>query len=144
MKKSREKLMLVLVVIVIFWVSGCSQVPTTILNVGDSSRFSDGEMLEAADLILNSRDDFIKNSRISHLTYDESESEGLILSYLPSFLESNSQYEQYEPENILFFSSKIKTGRDSGSLEPLSTYDEFYWILVKEHNWQIIYAGFLN
>lgn len=119
MKKSREKLMLVLVVIVIFWVSGCSQVPTTILNIGDSSKFSDGEMLEAADLILNSRDDFIKNSRISHLTYDESE--GLILSYLPSFLESNSQYEQYEPKNILFFSSKIKTSRDSGSLEPLST-----------------------
>lgn len=62
MKKSRGKLMLVLVVIVIFGVSGCSQVPTTFLNVGDSSKFSDGEMLEATDLILNSRDDFIKNS----------------------------------------------------------------------------------
>lgn len=117
-----------------------SRSPTVHENIGDSDKYSKKEIQESMSIVKENLKDSLKGSKLLTLTYDEKESNELTDNYLPT-LDVYSKAKKYD---TLILNSEIKTGQSSGSLDPQTTYKNYYWVLIKKERWEVIYAGFLN
>ncbi|WP_430610431.1 hypothetical protein [Enterococcus sp. DIV0876] len=109
-------------------------------SIGESDYYSKKEIKEAMDTVISTARKELSVADIVSLTYDSADCNRVIETIMPT-LEVDKTYSQ---SDALVINSEIKTKYSSGSLEPLSNYSNYYWILIKDDTWKIIYSGFLN
>lgn len=123
----------------LFLLTSCS--PKLEENIGVSEYFSATEIQAAIDTVKLEVDNYLLVADLTELTFDEDISQQIITEYLPTI-----ETIDYTNENTIVFYSEFQTKRSSGSLDPNTHYENYYWILTQQdnQNWQIIFNGFLN
>ncbi|MGX7245393.1 hypothetical protein ACWOC1_11185 [Enterococcus quebecensis] len=130
--------LLILSFSVYFLVSCSSPIKETI---GGSDKYSEDDIRSAMSVVKKDYNNFVKIAKPISLTFSNSNSELIERTFLPTL----SSYKSQKHEDIIVLNSDIKTNLFSGSLSPLTTYSNFYWILKRNgSNWTIIYGNFLN
>lgn len=105
-----------------------------------SDNYVETDIQQAMSSIESSLNDYLQSGKLYSLTFDEVKSEELISNYLPTL----DFYQEIKECETMFISSKIRTGMFTSSLNSLTTYENFYWIVVKKEQWEVFYGGFLT
>lgn len=110
-------------------------------NIERSDTYSVSDIEAAMSVVEKKYMEFITTARPISLTYNEKDSDRVIHDFLPTIVNGKSS----KGTEVIVLNSDIKTDLFSGSLSPLTTYSDFYWILEKsDSSWEIIYGHFLN
>ncbi|MEI5994386.1 hypothetical protein [Candidatus Enterococcus mansonii] len=103
-------------------------------KIGKSERHSKEDIEKAMSVVEKEYKEFITVGKPIVLTFDQDTSDSVLKEYSPK-----------SKSDLIVLNSDIKTTIFSGSLSPVSTYKDFYWILEREEdNWTILHGGFLN
>ena len=123
----------------LFLLTSCS--PKLEENIGVSEYFSATEIQAAINTVKLEADTYLSVADLTELTFDEDISQQIITDYLPTI-----ETIDYTNENTVVLYSEFQTKGSSGSLDPNTHYENYYWVLTQQDNqdWEIIFNGFLN
>lgn len=100
------------------------------VRLGESTAFSERELLEAADCVKRKFVTF-KGCKMSELWYDEATSNAYAAGYLEN---GKGAVNGVLPENVVVFKSSFKADRwgGDGSFAPNGDYPDWNWILIRD------------
>ena len=139
MKKS---ISILLVLVMMVSLVACSKEKETtdneiVIEVGESSKFSDDEIKSAIALV---EEDFdFEGASLKKLWYDEEKSNSMVDDYLESGKGSEKSVTE---DNVIVILSRFDVDKDSENpvLNPGETYDDYNWILIRndeDSKWEI-------
>lgn len=136
---------LVVVIVFVIVISTTKQGGITdnvVVNIGESSKFTEEEINKAVDCIIN---DFnFSGCTLTKIWYDEEKSNSAVEGYLQY---GNGSVNGVNPENVIILLSNFDVD-DSGddlTLNPNSTYTNYNWVLIrasKRSKWRIDDCGY--
>ncbi|MGN9166254.1 DUF4829 domain-containing protein [Tissierellaceae bacterium HCP3S3_D8] len=108
-----------------------------IIDIGESTKFTEEEITEAIDLVKDSFD--FPACTLTKVWYDKEKSDSLVTMYLENGKGLGSGI---KPENVIVLLSNfdVDGSGDNPVLNPNSTYEDYQWILIRDSevsNWVI-------
>lgn len=135
--KINKKLIVIILTLILF-LFGCNQGKTIGVNIhlDESKHYSEAEILQAVDQILDQFEKGFDGCTMMRLVYDEEKSNA----------EASGWAEQYDAEEAIIFYSSFETEENAGkgSLEPNSIYEGWKWVLTRNsgEKWKLQTCGF--
>ena len=132
-----KKLIAVLLTVTLF-LFGCNRGKTIGVNIhlDESKYYSEAEIMQAVDLILDQFEKGFDGCTMMRLIYDEERSNA----------EATGWAEQYGAEEAIVFYSSFETEENAGkgSLESNSSYEGWKWVLTRNsgEKWKLQTCGF--
>lgn len=102
-----------------------------VVNIGESSKFTEEEINKAVDCVKKNFDSGYTGCTLTKIWYDEEKSNSSIEGYLQY---GNGSVNGVNPENVIILLSNFDVD-DSGyspGLNPNSTYTNYNWILIRD------------
>ena len=135
----------ILVVVIVIVISTTKQRGITdnvVINIGESSKFTEEEINKAVDCVINNFD--LSGCTLTKIWYDEEKSNSSVEGYLQC---GRGSVNGVNPENVIILLSNFDVD-DSGdilALNPNSTYTNYNWVLIrssKRSKWRIDDRGY--
>ncbi|MGO1470547.1 MAG: DUF4829 domain-containing protein [Tissierella sp.] len=128
----KKNIILLSIIFLTFTLIACKQdrkVDNIIIDLGESTKFSQEEVKEAIDTVKDNFD--FKGCTLKKLLYDEEKSNHATSGYMGN---GRGSINEVKAENVLVILSEFdvdSVGGD-GSFNPNSTYDDFQFILIRD------------
>lgn len=137
-------LVIVIVFIVISTIKQGGITDNVVVNIGDSSKFTEEEINKAVDCVISNFEYGYPGCTLTKIWYDEEKSNSSVEGYLQY---GRGAKNGVNPENVIILLSNFDVD-DSGDILPLnpnSTYTNYNWILIrssKRSKWRLDDRGY--
>lgn len=135
-----KKILILFSILLVFSLVSCKQdskVDNVITDAGESTKFSEEEVKEAINTVINDFD--FKGCTLKKVWYDEEKSDYATKGYLGT---GKGAVNGVKSENVIVVFSEfdVDSSGGDGSFEPNSTYDNWQFILIRDskiNDWKI-------
>lgn len=144
------KIVIFILVVVIVFIIGISTTnqggitDNVVVNIGESSKFTEEEINKAVDCVKKDFDSGYTGCTLTKIWYDEEKSNSAVEEYLQY---GGGSVNGVSPENVIILLSNfdVDDSGDSLVLNPNSTYTNYNWVLIrtsKRSKWRIDDRGY--
>ena len=113
----------------------------TVVEIGESDKFSGDEIQSAADLVTDEETGY-ENCSLLSVCYDEEKSDAAVKSYMEH---GRGKDNNVSEENVIVMLSSFKTYGEQPVLNSNHTYENYRWILIRDSEsspWRIDDRGY--